>query len=157
MRAELYIEREVLKCDSILVSDHLACGPEMPHGPGEPGFEWSYDNITNLYPDPSEWDADRCVAWMIDHGHDPVRLDAGRAIYPGCDADTRRDEVRDHAEPAEVYEWWAVSDWLARQLTGIGECVLDNAYGYWWGRQATGQAMKIDGTLQQIARAFDDR
>ena len=47
---------------------------------------------------------------------------------------------------------WAVTEWLAKELLDIGECVLDNVYGYWWGRQCSGQAIKMDGTLQEIAR-----
>jgi hypothetical protein len=49
----------------------------------------------------------------------------------------------------EIYEWWRVTDGLAPWLAEIGECILDNSYGYWWGRQATGQQMIMDGTLQR--------
>jgi len=55
-------------------------------------------------------------------------------------------------QPQEVFEWWAVTDWLARHLDAIGEPVLMNDYGNWWGRTCTGQIIMLDGTLQKIAR-----
>lgn len=62
-----------------------------------------------------------------------------------------RDCVRENAEPAEVFEWWAVSEWLADLLIEVGECVLKNDYRQWWGRCTTGQAYIMDGVLQKAA------
>lgn len=57
-------------------------------------------------------------------------------------------------EPREIYEWWLVSDWLADKLEEIGEPVIRNGFGDWWGRTCTGQGFLMDGTLQAIAREF---
>lgn len=54
-----------------------------------------------------------------------------------------------------MYEWWRVTEWLARQLKGIGEVVLDNNFGTWWGRTCIGQGLIMDGTLQRVAATFD--
>ena len=54
--------------------------------------------------------------------------------------------------PREIYQWFRVSSWLAGKLQEIGEPVLDNDFGYWWGRTCCGQAIILDGTMQQIAR-----
>jgi hypothetical protein len=62
-----------------------------------------------------------------------------------------RDAVRDNATDAEVYQWFRVSGWLAQKLKQIGECVLDNEFGEWWGRQCCGQSIEMDGTLQKVA------
>jgi len=56
--------------------------------------------------------------------------------------------------PVEVYEWWLVTGYLASRLRGIGEPVLDNEYGCWWGRTCTGQSILLDGTLQRIAASI---
>lgn len=48
----------------------------------------------------------------------------------------------------EVYEWRMVSDWLAHQLSDIGEVVVRGV----WGRQGTGQGVLLDGVFQEIAR-----
>lgn len=53
--------------------------------------------------------------------------------------------------PAEVYEWWRVSPWLCAALDSIGEVTIDNGYGHWWGRCATGQGFIMDGVLQRVA------
>lgn len=65
-----------------------------------------------------------------------------------------RKAVEENAEDAEVYEWWRVSRWLCSQLKEIGEPVLDNDYGEWYGRTTTGQSMLMDGVLQRIASKF---
>lgn len=52
----------------------------------------------------------------------------------------------------DIYEWWLVSDWLAGQLKRAKESMLINAYGTWWGRQATGQAIYMDNVIKKIAK-----
>lgn len=56
------------------------------------------------------------------------------------------------SEPQEIFEWWLVTRWLAEKLVAIGQPVLDNGYGHWWGRTCTGQAIVMDGTMQEVAR-----
>ncbi len=51
-------------------------------------------------------------------------------------------------------EWYKVDSWLGKQLIAVGEAVLDCDYGMFWGRQGTGQALIMDGVLQQIAEKF---
>lgn len=62
--------------------------------------------------------------------------------------------VQENADAAEPYEWWRVTSWLCRKLSDIGEVVIDNNYGCWWGRCATGQGLIMDGVLQKIAAEF---
>ena len=67
-----------------------------------------------------------------------------------------REAVREgDPEPAEVMEWWRISSWLCDQLHAIGEVTIDNGYGQWWGRCATGQGYIMDGVLQRVAAQFD--
>jgi len=70
---------------------------------------------------------------------DDVRRAVRRAINNG-----------DITEP-EVLEWYAITSWLAGELQGIGEIIIGNGYGYFWGRTCSGQSMLLDGTLQKIA------
>lgn len=52
----------------------------------------------------------------------------------------------------EIYEYWLVSDWLAEQLSNKGEIIETNFYGLCvWGRTTTGQAVKMDSVIQEIA------
>lgn len=56
----------------------------------------------------------------------------------------------DNTQP-EIYEWYAVSDWLGKRLSQYGEVVID-AYGKrYWGRQCTGQSIICDSVIEQIA------
>lgn len=77
-----------------------------------------------------------------------------RQIEESDSIDEWRDAVRDNAEPAEIYEWWRVSKYLAEKLQEAGECVLMNAYGEWWGRCTTGQGFIMDGVLQRVAASI---
>ena len=61
------------------------------------------------------------------------------------DVDATEDE-------AEVYEWWAVTSWLARRLQELDEVVLTNSYGNWWARTTTGQAIALDPAFQALAK-----
>jgi hypothetical protein len=146
--AARYQRNEILCLDSSLVTDLMQLSGKFMDDDGGILSEWSADYVSNPTPDPSDWDIEECREWLEEHvmGNDMPASDA--------DEDEWRDAVREHATDAEIYEWYRVTDWLSRQLNKIGECVLDNAYGQWWGRQCTGQALIMDGTLQRIAAGF---
>jgi len=87
-----------------------------------------------------DWD---CIESSCDD-QDKTRefMDLERAVKE------KQQELRDERE---IFEWWACgSKWIADRLLDHGECVLDNDYGYWWGRQCTGQAIKLDRTFWEI-------
>lgn len=61
------------------------------------------------------------------------------------------EELENFDENSQVLEWWLVTPYMAELLRDNGEVILD-AYGcYWWGRQASGQALYMDGVIQEIA------
>ena len=74
------------------------------------------------------------------------------------DVEDWREAVTDaDPEPAEPLEWWLVSGDLARDLAEIGEPIIDNGYGTWWGRTCSGQSIMLDGTLQAAAALIINR
>jgi hypothetical protein len=155
LRARRIQEQDILKCDSSLVADMLSAAHDLPDRLGD---EWELENVTNLYPDPSEWDSAQCLAWLDEH-ISASDIETEYRTPQNGDPEYWINELqalaRDNAEPAEVYEWWAVTKWLAEKLEEIGEPVLSNSYGHWWGRTCTGQAMIMDGTLQRVAAAIE--
>ncbi len=171
--AEMYLERDVLCCDSSLVEALQREGFEQ--------FSVEF-NIENLYPDPSDWDVEECREWLDEQGHtspldeneimeiartlrdehdsqmsDDTLKEKGHFAYIMAEAeeelavDDWREAVTDQADAAEVYEWWRVTSWLLGELRDIGEVVLDSDYGEWWGRCTTGQGLIMDGVLQKVA------
>ena len=52
----------------------------------------------------------------------------------------------------EIYEYWFVDDGFANLLRKKDEFVLDTCWVPIWGRRATGQAIYIDGVIQEIAK-----
>jgi len=145
--AERLLREEVRGCDSALV-DML----REQDDDGLPGFQ--IDDIENLLPDPEEMDAAEMRTYVEDRGGDlpdAPDLPGDRGDDDPNYLDALRDAVRDCAEPVEVFEWWRVSRWLCDHLRAIGEPVIDNGFGRWWGRTCTGQAVIMDGTLQRVA------
>jgi len=56
---------------------------------------------------------------------------------------------------SEVYEHWAVSQWLAERLLALGEKVdTDFANLNVWARQTTGQQICADGVIARIYKAM---
>lgn len=55
----------------------------------------------------------------------------------------------------EVFEFWAVSNWLGNKLTIFGEKVDSDFHGLTvWARTTTGQAIAIDYVIEQIVRSI---
>ena len=50
----------------------------------------------------------------------------------------------------DIFEWWVVSEWLVIKLCKLGEPVLRNNFGTWWGRTCRGQAIFLDGVIEKI-------
>jgi hypothetical protein len=65
--------------------------------------------------------------------------------------DEFRAAVNENAGEVSIYEWWRVTPWLADELRQIGEPLLSNVYGQWWGRTRIGHPYIQDGTLQAVA------
>ena len=70
----------------------------------------------------------------------------GNELCSGCQEGTECDAW----EYKEIFEWWAVSEWLLKRLREHGEPVLDCAEGRWWGRTTTGQAVYLDSVIMDV-------
>lgn len=55
----------------------------------------------------------------------------------------------------EPYEFWIVSNYLGEKLKEKGEIVADFLGFIIWGRQATGQAILLDGVISRIAEDME--
>ena len=58
---------------------------------------------------------------------------------------------REQEEYKEPLEWWAVSDVLCNELKDRGYVVIDTAWKHYWGRETSGQAIALDGIIEEIA------
>ena len=130
-RTKRIIRQEILVNQSYLVEDLLERGII------------EHEEIQNYWPDPYNFTVEEIKQACIDYG---VPLMEGEDIHDTCD------ELVDFMEPADVFEWWVVTDWLAMKLDKIGEPILCSDYGTWWGRTCTGQSIELDGTIQRIVR-----
>ena len=58
-------------------------------------------------------------------------------------------------ENSEVLEWWLVTPYMAELLKEKGEVILSDYDCCWWGRQTSGQALYMDGVIQEIAEQME--
>lgn len=63
-------------------------------------------------------------------------------------------KIMDEIEYQEkaIYSWWLVTGHLADELEAIGEPMIRNDYGDWWGRTVLGQEISADGTKRVVKR-----
>jgi hypothetical protein len=137
--AQGYLNYEVLKCDSLLV-----------------------DTLMKTSNETVSFIATEFHAEKIENYFDISMETVEEFLTYNCERDDWQELAFDEKEqlayslgfqpqPHEIFEWWAVTGWLAEQLQQIGQPVLDNDFGHWWGRTCTGQAIILDGVMQKIA------
>jgi len=56
----------------------------------------------------------------------------------------------DNREPEEIFEWWVCDEWMIKKLKEKEQPILTTDYGDWWGRTCTGQAIFLDGVIEEI-------
>jgi len=64
------------------------------------------------------------------------------------------DEEQD--ENAEVMQWFSVSEWLAGHLKNNNGVILNNDFGYWWGRCGCGYYLEEEEILQDIIKDLNN-
>ena len=64
-------------------------------------------------------------------------------------------EDKETGEYPEIFEFWAVSKWLGDKLEKKDEVTFEMLDFMVWGRQTTGQAIKLDEVIQEIAKEFE--
>lgn len=79
--------------------------------------------------------------------------DGGETVYRCDDCGHVYTEAAYHdldTEPSEIYEWWAVSEFLAERLLAHGEPIIEGPICWYWGRGTSGQAILLDGVISRI-------
>lgn len=150
------IAQDLAKCQSALVDALLA---------NESVDGFSYDDICNAY----ERVCPECGSPMREAVRDMCIWCEKEwdkcACGDGKDTGNRNDEADvwvcegcghiqfddPEYEVQEIYEWWLLSSSsVAEDLKELGEPVLDNDYGEWWGRTCTGQSVELDPTFWRM-------
>lgn len=87
---------------------------------------------------------------MSDEDIEAKELLQGAHQCADCGFTFGEEAAQDLERETEVYEWYAISDWLARKLKDRNEVIIQNGLGTWWGRGATGQAIAMDSVIEKI-------
>lgn len=87
--------------------------------------------------------------------HHDVRDDDELTDYWYCDHCHHEVEEEMDTEPQEIYEYWIVSPWFGEKLRNAGEPVFERMLGWIWGRTCTGQAISLDGVIDEICKDME--
>lgn len=79
-------------------------------------------------------------------------MDESVNYYP-VNEEGERDE--DNGEYPEVYEWWFITEYLAKKLEDKGEIVNYYFNTPLWGRRTTGQAISLDFVTSKICEEME--
>lgn len=103
-------------------------------------------------------DPDELLAVLIEQGilpDDATLTDDEEGEFETSEAESWEELCRDEDlsgddYTSEIYEYWAVDDYLSWQLKKRGEVVVELMGMMVWGRCTTGQAICIDGVIERI-------
>lgn len=135
--------------DAYLESDYVV---DREHGSSSGG--WKIRECAEDIEDVAEGFASRYEALVY-------LKDKGLLVVRDLDVEAEADTWQEACEtdgidvdPVEVYEHWIVSDLLANHLRENGMLVEEFLGFTIWGRTCTGQAIAMDGDIQDIAEAW---
>lgn len=145
-----FVDREVYSCATGMVEYILSKSWDDSNAP------FSYDDIENYY-------KPKCSECGSSYGFKEVERDImndDEEHVPtdgyeceNCGEFFAEDDYNDlDTEPQEIYEWWQVNDMLARDLIAKGEPVINDGFGYIWGRTCTGQSIMLDYVIGEICK-----
>lgn len=111
----------------------------------EKGWEWTDDGSLVHKADGYYWEGD----YICDFADMPFHVfdedEMGEAEKSLCE------ELGLEPYENEVFEYWAVSEWLGEKLKAQGELIDDDFLGLCvWGRTTTGQSISMDGVIETI-------
>ena len=71
-------------------------------------------------------------------------------IYTKCQ-ECNYDRYNNPQDMKKIFEWYLLDDeWIKYELIKLGEPVLSNEYGDWWGRTVNTQSIALDLTFWEI-------
>jgi hypothetical protein len=121
---------------------------------GVVGGKFAYDNLSNgcLFPECGDFPGG---TWQE---HAAYLESLRKKIDAASDEDeaTRLSgilaELEDlEPEPQEIFQWFAISQWLYEHFLNLGEPVLAlDDTNFWWGRTTCGQALSTDSVWQTL-------
>jgi hypothetical protein len=140
-RAERLIRNEVLACQTGLVDDLLSRSDD-------PEAHLSWDDAANLTRPVCPCCSEATLE-DEDAAGEPLKDSDGVPYDYRCTSCGEFFDDPEH-EPQDVLEWWLVSSYLASELEERGEPIATDGHSHWWGRTCSGQAIVLDGIIQQI-------
>ena len=134
-KVDAFVQREVYACISDM-AEYLFGWDDKKYA--------SYDEWENMY----EPHCPECGS-AVDVSEDVEEI----IKCPYCDCLLDADGMDMY--PKEIYEYWLVSPYFGEKLRNKGEAVLERYGGWVWGRTCTGQAIALDGVVEDIVLRRD--
>ncbi|MFA5240430.1 MAG: zinc ribbon domain-containing protein [Phycisphaerae bacterium] len=139
-----FVERDVLACFSYEMESVLRAGinyqdKEYPLPTAE--------DIQNAY----EYKCPDCGEVFNPDDNCQEREKDGQSVFvcPACGKCYESQGDLEN-EPQEVFEWWIITEWLAKKLLAHNEPIIEWGNNWYWGRTCSGQAILLDSVISQI-------
>lgn len=144
--AKRLIQTEILHGQTMLVSNLLAaveCGAN--------GGLLCWEDVVNVH----RCRCPECGEEITQGDHEDPE---GLSWLFHCESCGRYDDDADET-PQDIMEleWWLVTPRMHEDLQALGEPVLTDGQSHWWGRTCSGQAIELDGTIQEVANRLIER
>lgn len=166
----LLIQREVYYCQTSVVEELLKDQPDtlselenfwyyrLDLSDGE--FIGDYDDLQEKIAEAQEnitkLEAERDELQEQEAQEDTAgKLDGLEASITALEDDLTEIMDEPDTEASEIFEWWLISDHMARKLKEKGQVIWEDYGCCWWGRQATGQAILLDHVISMIAEDME--
>lgn len=159
---EWLVDNEIYCCASWIMDDLLKYAEEYPKDAAIDIEEyWEKQNVCpecgcRKYSDFNEYKEEHPDFDVEKYNKDNPNYQ----IEPDVDYDYICDDcgtVFNEPKIAEIYEYYFVSDYLAEELEKVGEIVLTQPWIPIWCRCCTGQSIKLDYCMEQIAKKAVER
>jgi len=156
-----FIDQHVNMCVSYLMEELFKASPYVDRNTADLP---NYEDVENLYFYP-EYNGTHAQFEGGSYEELQTEIERLKDLMLECteDEDETTSQIEDEiqaledleSEPQEVYEWWAVSEYLFEKLKAQGAPVLEYANMYIWGRCTAGQAILLDYAITKICAEME--
>jgi hypothetical protein len=153
-----FVQREVLLLMSGIVEEALQAGilnyEDIENYYTYPEYYGDYAKFSGGTSEQVDEEIERLTELLYEYEDNEETHFDGSEIREKIEAEI--DELqRLESEPQEIFEWWAVTDYLAEKLQQRGHPTLDWHHLTLWGRCTTGQAILLDSVISDICEEME--
>lgn len=138
----MFVGREVNECQTGFIEACLQKGI------------LNYEDIKNTeeYSDQDKYDRLQKLMKALDVGMEKYLSQSREGLLLLGKKELLQDQIDNlETKSKKIFEWYSVTEWLAKKLEEHGEPIVSyDEFNWWWGRTCSGQAILLDGVISEI-------